>query len=73
MLKGEKKYINRRFEYYLRQCLDCGNLFKSKSKKGCYCEECKKIRTHDKIKKSLNKRGFDFKLEEVIKKWSGIV
>ena len=71
MLKGEKKYKYRKFEYYLRQCDDCANLFKAKSKLSCYCSGCKRKRTPTKIKNSLKARGFDFK--EVIDKLDKMV
>jgi Zn finger protein HypA/HybF involved in hydrogenase expression len=58
VLRGEKQLKFRKFEYYLRQCEDCGNLFKAKSKRSCYCEPCKKERTHIKITNSLKSRGF---------------
>ena len=65
-MMGLKKPCNyKRFDYYLRQCDDCGNLFKSAHKKGKYCETCKKDRTQMKLMKSYRSRGID--LENTLK------
>lgn len=56
-MRGLKQSKNKKFEYYLRQCSDCNQLFKAQTRKGKYCSDCKKVRIKIRIKNSLTSRG----------------
>jgi hypothetical protein len=65
--KGGKK----RFEYYLRVCKDCEEIFEASTQKTNYCDDCMKIRmelraeksrnTRKKIREEINKDGITIK------------
>jgi Zn finger protein HypA/HybF involved in hydrogenase expression len=59
MLKGEKYYNckgNRKFNYYLRQCKDCDELFEAETSKSNYCPVCKERRIKIRNMKSISSR-----------------
>lgn len=64
IIKENKK---NKFPYYLRACRDCGDVFKSESKKGKYCKECKKERIRKRIVNSLTARGVHIQDKHLLK------
>lgn len=63
MMKGKKELNYNRFEYYLRQCLDCDAIFKASSKKSKFCPICKEKRNVIKLNNSLKARGIIVKIK----------
>lgn len=63
----KEKYV--RFEYYLRQCNECGDIFKTIKKRGKYCKDCNKERNVKRICNILISRGIIQTIEEGIKKY----
>lgn len=63
MMQGLKETKIKKFEYYLRQCLDCDKIFKADKQKCKYCQPCKSIRVKNRIRNSLKARGMTLKEE----------
>jgi hypothetical protein len=55
-----KKYHNptnhKKFDYYIRSCRDCDEIFKAETKNQKYCENCLKQRIITRHKNSLETR-----------------
>lgn len=64
----EKKQF--KFDYYLRQCDGCGDLFKTNQKRSKYCSLCKKDKNKERICKILMVRGIVKTAEEAISKYN---
>lgn len=56
MLRGEVIDNRSTFDYYLRQCEECQEIFKAETKRGGFCPECKAKRIKARIAKSIETR-----------------
>lgn len=66
-MRGLKKDRTNKFDYYLRVCKKCGEVFKSPTKKCRLCEICKQASNISKINNSLKARGIKTKFIGEIK------
>jgi len=62
-----KKYT--KFQYYLRQCNECGDIFQTTKKRSKYCKGCNKEKNKKRICNILISKGIIKTFEEGIKKY----